>query len=908
MFRRSIRRLLGQSRNSHLARAVPRKAHSALTVESLEDRLVPAVFNVNSLADLLTPPSGAVTLRSAIQQANQIPGSNTINLTLPGAYKISTLGTVNETDNAAGEFAYTGTSNLTIVNTSGGSAVINGGGINRVFDINPVAENTTPFTVTFQGITITGGAASPGDGDQGSGGGIRAQGAASVVLNNVILTGNTATADGGGISLESVNNDSIGTLTVNASTISYDHAGDAGGGIETDGTGQVTVNAGSVVDFNTCVNQGAGIWLDAGGANLIVTGTVLSNNDALTMLAGGIGNAGAGNVTIANSLIQNNFSGGTGGGFGDAANMGNLTIQNSTFLDNSAAGDGGGVQEGGTQTTITGSVFVGNVSAGNGGGLFVNGQTVSITNTVFRQNTATSGGGIEDEAAVLTVASSTFDTNRAMDANGGNGNTPDNAGNGGGLEADTGVTSVTVSNCLFLNNVANDESTSNFGGGGIYDNTGDLTVSNSQFAGNAADEIGGALLFGGNSLNVTGSTFDKNHANDAGAIFVSPSAQLSNLINDTFVGNVAQTQGGALDVHNFGTVILANDTITGNTAATGGGVAVMQQSISAVLLQNDIVGAQHGHNLSGCRHPCIHNRGRGRQLHRQSERSERIPSRHLDRQSQSRPAAEQWRRACRGRWLRPGSSDRSVASRQPRYRQRRCQWRPNKRRARLPQAGRRSAIGAYEPQYATTASANQILVENLFEVLLNRLTDPGSAGFVNELNNGTSASTVALQIEGSNEYLGDQVQLLYQRYLHRQADSGGLQSFVSQLSHGATLEQVAAVLVGSTEYFQLHGGNNAGFLTALYLDALGRAPDPFGQDNFTQMLAAGTSRTTVALAVFTSQEFQTNLVGQSFQQYLGRAAFPEDLTNFTGMMQHGLTDQDLVAILLGSTEFSSNRT
>jgi hypothetical protein len=167
---------------------------------------------------------------------------------------------------------------------------------------------------------------------------------------------------------------------------------------------------------------------------------------------------------------------------------------------------------------------------------------------------------------------------------------------------------------------------------------------------------------------------------------------------------------------------------------------------------------------------------------------------------------------------------------------------------------------------------------------------------------------VALQIEGSGEYLDNQVQLLYQRYLHRQADSGGLQSFAGQLSHGATLEQVAAVLVGSSEYFQLHGGSNVSFLNALYLDALGRTPDPFGQDSFTQMLAGGASRTAVALAVFTSSEYLTNLVGQSFSEYLGRNAFAEDLSNFSGNMQKGLTDQDLVAILLGSSEFLNNRT
>jgi hypothetical protein len=131
------------------------------------------------------------------------------------------------------------------------------------------------------------------------------------------------------------------------------------------------------------------------------------------------------------------------------------------------------------------------------------------------------------------------------------------------------------------------------------------------------------------------------------------------------------------------------------------------------------------------------------------------------------------------------------------------------------------SIGAYEPQFA----ANAVLVENFFEVLLNRLTDSGSASFVNELDGGVAASTVVLQIEGSGEYLGNQVQALFQRYLHRQADAPSLQAFTNQLMHGATLEQVAAVIVGSPEYFQLHGGSNVAILNALYLDVLGRKPE-----------------------------------------------------------------------------------
>src|SRR5215831_17129879 len=82
-------------------RRAPDKPH----LEQLEDRLAPAVLNVNSLADILNPPSGTVTLRSAIQLANATPGGNTINLTLPGNYVITLAGSAGESDNAAGEFA-----------------------------------------------------------------------------------------------------------------------------------------------------------------------------------------------------------------------------------------------------------------------------------------------------------------------------------------------------------------------------------------------------------------------------------------------------------------------------------------------------------------------------------------------------------------------------------------------------------------------------------------------------------------------------------------------------------------------------------------------------------------------------------------------------------------------------------
>ena len=367
-------------------------------LEPLEDRCIPAVFSVNSLADVLNPGPGIVTLRSAIQQANMTAGGNSIELTLPGTYRLTLAGTPGETDNVAGELAILpGGGDLTIENASGGQVIIDGNHLSRVFDINPTFDpaNPTPkFLVTLTGLTIQNGLASSvatPDGPAASGGGIRDNGNASLTLNSVVITNNSATADGGGVVFE--NTVSVPwTFTANNSVISNNHAGDAGGGVDADGSGKLFINPGTVISGNTCVNQGAGIWLDAiqvgntfQTANLTVTGAVVAGNTAQTGLGGGIGNAGNGTVTITSSTIASNFTGATGGGFGDEDAQGVLVVQNSLFQGNSSAGAGGGIAAGGPSTTITSSEIKGNSAGGNGGGVFGNGVTLTISEQHHRR-------------------------------------------------------------------------------------------------------------------------------------------------------------------------------------------------------------------------------------------------------------------------------------------------------------------------------------------------------------------------------------------------------------------------------------------------------------------------------------------------------------------------------------------
>jgi predicted outer membrane repeat protein len=489
----------GQRRRPHAVRPL---------LEVLEDRMAPAVFNVNTTADLsLAPgvnPDGTIkgtttiTLRSAIQAANSTPGGNTINLTLPGTYQISLAPTTpNESDNLGGEFAILPEGNLTIQNTSGGAVTVSGGGQSRVFDSNP-NDTTAPaaFVVAMRGFTITNGrafdatGANP-DGGVATGGGIRDQGNVSLTLTGMVVKHNTATADGGGVAIEDTV-DSTWTLTVIDSVLSGNHAGDAGGGIDTDGTGNVFIN-GTVVSGNTDINQGAGVYLDAIGAdsaNLTMKGDLVTGNSStgtVNGIGGGISNAGNGAVKIAGCTVTGNSAAVNGGGFADENNgLGTLLVKTSIFSNNTAAaGNGGAIFATGPNVSIEQSGFDNNTSGGSGGAIFAGGTTLGVYSSTFANNTANgNGGAIEVETTGRggtgsAVYNSTIAFNSALNSAGGR--------NGGGIDAAAAFTGTLA----FRNDTINGNFADN--GGGIFwaGTAGSaVTVQNTIIAQNTATTAG----------------------------------------------------------------------------------------------------------------------------------------------------------------------------------------------------------------------------------------------------------------------------------------------------------------------------------------------------------------------------------------------------------------------------------
>jgi uncharacterized repeat protein (TIGR01451 family) len=209
------------------------------------------------------------------------------------------------------------------------------------------------------------------------------------------------------------------------------------------------------------------------------------------------------------------------------------------------------------------------------------------------------------------------------------------------------------------------------------------------------------------------------------------------------------------------------------------------------------------------------------------------------------------------------------------------------------------------PVDPATFPLNTQFVAQGYRDLLHREADAlGLANWSELLDNGSSRSQVIFEIEGSPEYLGDEVDVAYAQLLHRPADAAGRNGFVNFLENGGTVEQLDTLIAGSAEYFQRRGGStNAGFLDALYQDGLGRTADAYGLAAWTQTLANGASRAQVADGIFNSAEYDANLVSSCYATFLRRPADSDGLNGWLARLLGGLKDEQVIAGFLASDEY-----
>ncbi|HHY58536.1 MAG TPA: S8 family serine peptidase [Chloroflexi bacterium] len=384
---------------------------------------------------------GVCTLREAILAANQDiavggcsagGGGDTITfataLTRPLTITLTTAG-ANEDAALTGDLDITGT--LTIDGMAAAAAatavpniVIDGGGLDRIFDILPGAH------VTIQGLTIRNGSATAemGGGVQNrgeltirhaaiaanQGGGVRNTGGALTMTDVAIMENpggfGVANANQGVLTLmdsvvrgnrggvlnqaatgalnrvEVSSNSGNGiintgvsasTLTVLASTILSNSVTGNGGGVRNDGVGATTTIENTRIAYNTATAGGGGVY--HAGAEVRITASLIDHNQAKA--GGGIDNGGS-TLALVNTTLSANQASDNGGGL---SNRGSATLRFVTLADNGAAGVGGNIfnDEGmlGVGATIISGATAGGNCANSAGFITSVGYNVENTNT-----------------------------------------------------------------------------------------------------------------------------------------------------------------------------------------------------------------------------------------------------------------------------------------------------------------------------------------------------------------------------------------------------------------------------------------------------------------------------------------------------------------------------------------------
>lgn len=199
-----------------------------------------AIFRVDDTADAVdavpgdgscATAGGTCTLRAAVQEANALPGADRIRVPA-GTYRLTRAGT-SENEAVAGDLDVKG--RVRVIGKGAAATIVDGGGLDRVFDVQPNAR------VTLAKLAVRGGDA----GASGLGGGVNAGSGSRLVLKRLLVEENEAFG-GGGVA-------ATGRLRMAMSTVRLNTASLAGGLAVFGGS---TVRA-STFNDNTAIGLGA---------------------------------------------------------------------------------------------------------------------------------------------------------------------------------------------------------------------------------------------------------------------------------------------------------------------------------------------------------------------------------------------------------------------------------------------------------------------------------------------------------------------------------------------------------------------------------------------------------------------------------------------------------------------------
>lgn len=206
----------------------------------------------------------------------------------------------------------------------------------------------------------------------------------------------------------------------------------------------------------------------------------------------------------------------------------------------------------------------------------------------------------------------------------------------------------------------------------------------------------------------------------------------------------------------------------------------------------------------------------------------------------------------------------------------------------------------------SAATPNNYYVAELYGDILHRQVDGAGLNYWSSLlNQGVPRSVVTGALVKSDEYLGNfVVNPAYEKYLGRPAEPGGLQFWISQMQHGLTDAMLVAGLASSPEFYNSAGGNNPGYVDALYQKVLGRPADFNGESFWINQLNAGENRFLVALQFETSGENFTDLVFNDYETLVDRVPSAAEVNVAVNALVRGtLTNEALIANIAATDEY-----
>ena len=175
------------------------------------------------------------------------------------------------------------------------------------------------------------------------------------------------------------------------------------------------------------------------------------------------------------------------------------------------------------------------------------------------------------------------------------------------------------------------------------------------------------------------------------------------------------------------------------------------------------------------------------------------------------------------------------------------------------------ALGLVAPMPATAEtppSPDDLWVQAAYRTLLHREpTLDQRRHRLAQLEAGRTHVQIATELAESREHAVVIVDRIYALVLGRAPDPASRAYWRERVVQG-TVIRPTALLFASDEYAAAHGGTVEGYLTGIYEDLMGRAPDQDGLAYWTGRLEAGLSRT----------DFVLFLAARSHEVYRGRGA------------------------------------